>query len=260
LEYLNTHGSSDIDELSRLLGASPMTIRRDIAYLESMGSVRRVHGGVELAAGSPLSRKWSQTIRLNRAQKHAIGMAAAAIIPEDSVIAIDGSSTAYFVARNLVDRRLTVITNGVEVLAELGRRPNIKLFVTGGELRDVGDLVGPHARLFAENTHVDSYIFGIAGFDPAVGLTDPTIYDVEIKRVFLARSRRNILVADSSKLNRRFAFLLAPFSAVHTFVTDNGIPDQVVADLERQGIEVIVADVAAHTPPAILEPDLSLNS
>lgn len=256
LDHISIHGFSTIQELSQLLNASPMTVRRDIAYLESVGSVRSVHGGVELAIGSPLSRRWTQTVRMNQAQKHAIGIAAAAIIPEDSVIAIDGSSTAYFVARNLANRRLTVITNGVEVLVELGRRPNIALFVTGGELRDVGDLVGPHARLLAESTHVDSYIFGIAGFDLIAGLTEATIYDVEIKRTFMNQARRNILVADSSKANRRFAFTLAPFTAIHTFVTDNGISPQLVSELERQGVQVIVAPVKEDPPATVPEPIL----
>lgn len=50
LDALQRHGVLRISELTGTLGATAVTIRRDIAHLAAEGVVRRVHGGVALVA------------------------------------------------------------------------------------------------------------------------------------------------------------------------------------------------------------------
>jgi DeoR family transcriptional regulator of aga operon len=54
-------------------------------------------------------------------------------------------------------------------------------------------------------------------------------------------SKRVIVVADSSKFNRRGFAFIAPVSKIHTLITDKGIPADERSKLESMGIEVIVA-------------------
>ena len=55
-----------------------------------------------------------------------------------------------------------------------------------------------------------------------------------------------ILMLDSSKLGVRSLFQVADFDDIDILVTDSGINDQMVADLEQLGIEMRIADPLAY--------------
>ncbi|MHB9010174.1 MAG: DeoR/GlpR family DNA-binding transcription regulator, partial [Limisphaerales bacterium] len=114
-EYLQRVEFASLDELSKQVGVSPSTVRRDLAILESAGNIRRTHGGARLF--NPRSDEFLFNTRepLQLAEKEAIARAAAALVePRESVI-IDAGTTAFHVARELESRRPQLITNSLPV-------------------------------------------------------------------------------------------------------------------------------------------------
>ena len=59
--------------------------------------------------------------------------------------------------------------------------------------------------------------------------------------MLLERAERVVVVADSSKFGRVLPGHIAPLSAMHVLVTDDGITTEVVAALTAAGVEVVIA-------------------
>src|SRR5580693_4113070 len=135
LEQLATGNAVDVGGLAKELGASPATIRRDLATLERQRLLERTHGGAVAHAVSyelPLRYKG---VRHSEA-KRRIAEVAAAYASEGMAIGLTGGTTATEVARALADhQKLTIVTNALNVAAELAVRPKLKLIVTGGVVR-----------------------------------------------------------------------------------------------------------------------------
>ena len=153
-----------IDELSRLLKVSSATVRRDLDYLESLGEIRRVHGGavgIESRLEEPL---FDDKTAIAVAEKHRIAEAAPTLIQPGDTIYLDGGSTVLGLARLVRERtNLTIVTNSLRAAIELaGGGP--RLIMIGGELRRLSQtLVGPLTRLLLEQLNVDTAFMGTMG-------------------------------------------------------------------------------------------------
>lgn len=88
-----------VDDLAVILETSRETVRRDLTLMSEQGRLRKVHGGAvftQTALESPLGDRRAMA----RAEKIAIGRAAARLFREgDSLLINSGSTTAYFANR-----------------------------------------------------------------------------------------------------------------------------------------------------------------
>src|SRR4051794_29897224 len=133
LDRVAENGSVDVPSLAQQFGVSAATIRRDLQALHHQGLLRRTHGGaLPRPAGLELPLQY-KTSRQHR-EKRAIGLACAALVRDGDVVGMTGGTTATEVARALADRRgLTIVTNALNIAAELVARPHVRLVVIGGE-------------------------------------------------------------------------------------------------------------------------------
>ncbi|GAA1144524.1 hypothetical protein GCM10009630_48880 [Kribbella jejuensis] len=136
LDLLSERGLMSVECLCRELRVSPATLRRDMIHLEEQGLICRTHGGARPATGPELPVRLRDTKQPHI--KHAIGVAAAALLPSNRplAVAIGGGSTAAEVARELGGRRrLTIVTNALTTAAAVAARPNLQVIMTGGVIR-----------------------------------------------------------------------------------------------------------------------------
>ena len=124
-----------IGELSSEVQVSQATIRRDLNHLQSLGEVRRVHGGVVSIESRLEEPLFDDKTAIRAKEKLQIAQAALTHIRPHETIYLDGGSTVLELARLLRDwSNLTIVTNSLRAVLELaGRGP--KLIVVGGELR-----------------------------------------------------------------------------------------------------------------------------
>ena len=254
-EQLRSQHVVSIASLSKALGASEMTIRRDLMRLEKMGLCRRTHGGAVSTHGI-LARDidYRQREQLHVAEKVAIGRAAAAMVQEGETIAIDAGTTTAQLAVALKGRRnITVITNSLRVLDQLCDSPGITLISTGGTVAPAMDgefghgdhfLVGSLAEATLRRFRPHKAFMGTTGITITDGLSNSLIEQAELKRLMMELSAEVILLADHSKFGRVASSIAGPVTLLHRVITDTGIPSQMKGALEELGIEVIVVEPA----------------
>ena len=240
LDLINREGRVLVKDLAGRFRTSQVTIRKDLEVLHSQGAIYRTHGGaLPVRTGALLDPSLREKEKLHRKEKLRIGSLAASLVKEGQSVVLDSGSTTTMIARELREfRNLTVITNGVNIAAELAGT-SIEVILTGGTLRENSfSLVGPLAEETLRRLSADILFLGVDGFDVHFGLTTPNLLEATVNRVMIEISRRTIVVCDSSKFGRRSLSLIAPPSAVHQTITDNRISKVDLHALEEAGIEV----------------------
>jgi len=240
LEELSTGGSVSVADLAERLGVSSATVRRDLELLEEQRLLTRTHGGaVAQMVSYELPLRYKSARR--HEQKRRIGQEAAKRVHDGAVIGLTGGTTTTEVARAIVDRQLTVVTNALNIASELAIRPNIKLVVTGGVARSESyELVGPLAEQTLEDLHLDVAFLGADGVAAVEGLTTYHEIEAHTDRALIERARQVVLVADASKLGRVAFARICPLSAVHELVTDGDADPDGLRSLREAGLETTV--------------------
>jgi len=242
LELLSHEGRVLVKDLAPRFTTSQVTIRKDLEILHSRGLLHRTHGGaLPIPTGALLDPSLREKEKLHRKEKQRIGAAAAKLVKEGESVILDSGTTTTAVARALREfGNLTVITNAVNIAAELAGT-SIEVILTGGLLRENSfSLVGPLAEESLHRLSADIVFMGVDGFDVHFGLTTPNLLEAKVNRVMMEIAKRVVVVCDSSKFGRRSLSLIAPTSAVHQTITDNRIPKSDLVALQEAGIEVVM--------------------
>src|SRR5690606_9692772 len=114
LEMLREQGRVSVNELSKRLLVSAVTIRHDLRALEDDKLLERTHGGAVLPRRKPVTPELTFDARLReqRAVKDALAQEAAKRVQAGATIALD-SSTTVFAMLPILKRlsRLIVVTH-----------------------------------------------------------------------------------------------------------------------------------------------------
>jgi DeoR family transcriptional regulator of aga operon len=229
-----------VADLCGRLGVSAATVRRDLEQLEAQHLLTRTHGGaVAQMVSYELPLRYKSARR--QEQKRRIGQEAASRVHDGAVIGLTGGTTTTEVAREIVDRQLTVVTNALNIASELAIRPNIKLVLTGGVARPESyELVGPLAEGTLADIHLDIAFIGADGVTAADGLTTHHEIEAHTDRALMERAPHVVVVADGSKLGRIAFARICPISAVHELVTDREADPDELRALREAGLEATV--------------------
>lgn len=235
-------GFVTVDVLGSTLGASQMTVRRDLQHLEDQGLLRRTHGGA--AAGSP-SGDSGHDERTAQAlpAKRAIGRRAADLIKDGQTIFLDAGTTAVEVARQLKGRRrVTVITPSLSVIDALLHDPNVRVIATGGTIRSSQlVMIGGPAEAMLTERRADVAFISAAGFSVEDGATDYEDAEVAVKRAMIRNAKVIYLIVDSTKIGRITPLVVTDAHRFSAIITDDGITPEQVGLIREAGVEVIVA-------------------
>lgn len=205
VELLISHKSLTTEALSLQLNVCKETIRRDLSELQEQGKVLRSHGRARMIhrenqdSGDPFH------IRLKSHYAHKADIAREALtwIEEGMVIALDASSTCWYLARQLPDINIHVFTNSQPICRELARREHIQLISSGGRLeRKYGCYVNPSLISQLKPLDIDLFIFSCEGIDSNGALWDSNTINAEFKSTLLKRAAQSLLLIDKSKFNR----------------------------------------------------------
>jgi DeoR family transcriptional regulator, aga operon transcriptional repressor len=240
LEILNRDGRVLVLDLARRFETSQVTIRKDLEELHAHALIHRTHGGAlparEGALEDPTLREKE---KLHRKEKLRIAQTAAGMVQEGQVVILDSGTTTTAIAHSLRHfHHLTVVTNAVNIAAELSGTA-VEVILTGGTLRKNSfSLVGPIAEETLHRLNADVLFLGVDGFDVQYGLSTPNLLEAKVNRVMVEVAKRTVAVCDSSKFGRRSLSLIVPPSALHQVVTDRGVLKSDVRLLKKAGIEV----------------------
>ena len=240
LEMVKSDGRVLVGSLAKHFRTSQVTIRKDLDVLQSQGLILRSHGGALPAQTGVLE---DPTLRekekLHRKEKLQIAAAAAHMVKEGQVIILDSGTTTTAIARSLREfENLTVITNAVNIAAELSGS-SVEVLLTGGTLRKNSfSLVGPIAEETLHRLNADILFLGVDGFDIHYGLSTPNLLEAKVNRAMMDVARLTVAVCDSSKFGRRSLSSIAQVSEIQHLICDRGISKHDLAALKKAGLEI----------------------
>ncbi|GGG08202.1 D-beta-D-heptose 1-phosphate adenosyltransferase [Rhodococcoides trifolii] len=242
---IGQRGRVSVTELADSFEVTTETVRRDLAVLDRIGLVKRVHGGA-VPASTLISTEPGMAERehTHADQKDRIASKALAYLPPagGSMIVDAGTTTARLAALLPVDCDLNVVTNSVPIAARLATVPSAHLHLLGGRVRGVTQAsVGEDALRVLGTLRVDVAFVGTNAISVGHGLSTPDSDEAAVKRAIVLAANQVVVVADSAKLGREFLISFAPIDSVDVLVTDDGISSADVTRLQDQGIEVVVA-------------------
>ncbi|GGQ27695.1 DeoR/GlpR family DNA-binding transcription regulator [Streptomyces roseolilacinus] len=254
LDEVRRRGGVRVNELTRRLNVSDMTVRRDLDALARQGVVEKVHGGaVPVAEARTHEPGFEAKSALEPGAKEDIARVAAAMAAPGSAIALSGGTTTYAVARWLLDvPDLTVVTNSVRVADVFhsapapepggGPRPGAATVVLTGGVRTPSDaLVGPVADQAIGMLHFDVLFLGVHGVSVEAGLSTPNLAEAETNRRLIRSARRVVVVADHTKWGKVALSSFARLEEVDTLVTDAGVSEGVRAAMAEHLPGLVVA-------------------
>lgn len=247
---LESVGRVMVNELTERFGVSAVTVRKDLDALERRSLLRRIRGGA-VSAGNSDEGAWGMRLRHSQAAKQAIAKSVAALVTDGDVIALDSSTTSYYLAQELLDRRnLVVITNGLRTATLLMEESTSMVVLPGGVLRRSSEsMVGPLGDLLTGRGPIGMGFFGLVSLSPELGLLEASVEEAQTKTFLAAACDQVFGLFDSSKAAR---FGLHPFvgpNDITGLYTDDAIPAHVVAAWADAGVAVQVAsgsDAAVH--------------
>jgi DeoR/GlpR family transcriptional regulator of sugar metabolism len=241
LQILEDRKSIDIHSLKELLNVSEPTIRNDLRFLENEGKLQRTHGG---ATQVPKSKEmpYSQRSIVQQKEKDRIGKAAVAWIQKGETVFLDAGSTIMSLAEQLPDElEFNAVTTALHIALEAGKHPNASVHLVGGMLRSsLQELIGPKAIQGIKEIHAHKVFLSISGMDLTKGATENHVFSAEVKKAMVESADQVILLADSTKAGKVFFAEVLPLSEIDVLITDSGISQEFLTELQQMGIHVVV--------------------
>lgn len=232
-------------DLCNLTGASEATIRRDIATLDQDGLLRRVRGGAEALsppqvvglAGRPFSV--NETMRIE--EKQAIAAAAVDLCEDGDAIIINGGTTTFQMVHPLASRRMQVFTNSFPIAEHLLKHSKNTIMLSGGTIyREQNIILSPFDNDVTRNFCARRMFMGAQGLGP-LGLMEADPLLIQAEQKLIGQADELIVLADSTKFERRSSLVLCPLNRITTVITDDQISDKAAAMLEAAEVTLIVA-------------------
>ena len=244
LDAVRTKPVVTVRELVAATDVSPATLRRDLAKLDEMGQIRRVHGGVEAKEQGFRPHLATRAFDANQAlhveRKRAIAQTAANLCDDGESIIINAGTTTYQMVDFLRHRRLQILTNSLPIASELLVSSENRIVLPGGEIyREQGIILSPFDQDAIQHYSATKMFMSCFAVSP-LGIIegDPLIARAEAK--LLSRAERLIVIADSSKFEPRGSMAVCPLSRVHTLITDDAAPSSALDPVRQAGVNVVI--------------------
>lgn len=225
---LHRLGPQSVIELSHRYQVSRETIRRDIKQLAKLGRAEKFHGGARILDldAEPL---FTQRLNSNIDEKKRVAKKTADQIKTGATLLLDNSSTACFLARELVLRpKLTVVTFSLEIghiFAMAGGDHTV--YLPGGSLsHEDRSIVGQSSIDFMSQFTPDYFIFSVVAASASNGLLDINPFEASFKRKMFKQSNTNILMVDSTKFTNSGLIHICDWDVLDILVTDD-VPEPV---------------------------------
>lgn len=244
---ITLRGAVSVADLCDLLGASPATIRRDLAALEEEGILSKGYGGASVRSQRPA--KEALAIRENRfvQEKRAIAHAAVRLIKSGDTLFLNDGSSILALAHELAltDLELFVATPAVNIADVLTNSPNITVCLLGGFLRQNSLATGGHfAETMVDQIGADVALLSCDAFSTTDGMCFMHPEDAALARKMSAKASRTVSLVYTAKAGRKARIASVPINDIDVFVTEERRPI-LESELTQANVEIIVAETEA---------------
>lgn len=235
-------GFARIDDLTKLLGVSLMTVHRDLDALAHQGYLTKIRGGATANPNALLEARVTERVAAMREEKTAIAAHAAKLLAPGQTVFVDDSTTAMAMVPHLVaSAPITVATNFLPVIAKLAGVSGVELIVLGGAYHAV-----PEACFGSRTVESISHLHADLALMSTTGITGVSCYHrseitVTSREAFMANATTSVLLVDHAKFGRQATHLLCNLTAFDVVITDIGIDREDELMLRSEGINLELA-------------------
>lgn len=239
-EYIRTKEIVSLNELCENFGISMNTVRRDINELVTQGSAKKVYGGV--CAVSRDLIPYDERESKNAESKKLIAKTAAGLVKDGDIIFIDSGTTTHHIVSYLKDKRVTILTDSLNVCLDVLAFPNLSVISPGGPLvRKTCSFSGWRDYDFMRDINIKKAFMAATGVSITDGVTNSSPEEYEIKKRVVKKSDSVYLLADSSKFDRSSMMTFCRMDEIDAIITDNQPPQEYINFCADNDIEITVA-------------------
>lgn len=207
LTMIDSQHALATNELAANLGVSIETVRRDIRDLHQQGKIIRQHGKIKGLAEDNRDNGLSFDDRFRRHarnKKELVAQVLAEIKP-GMCIALDASSTCWYLSKQLPNIPITVITNSFRICCELEKKDTITLVCTGGILvrKYSSFFMSSDAMATIKSKQIDLFIFSCDSIDKLGNIWDTNNGNAKFKKYVFGWAKNKVLLIDKSKIGSR---------------------------------------------------------
>ncbi|MCI8770328.1 MAG: DeoR/GlpR transcriptional regulator [Lachnospiraceae bacterium] len=242
VDFINDKGNITFAQLEkRFPSVSQMTLRTDLKSLDEAKKIVRIHGGaksVELVLGTDdyIGRR---SIR-NVEEKETIAEKVVSMIKPNTTVYLDSGSTTTALAKIWPDQPNFIFTSSMTCLMELSKLQRPTVFVLGGELNKYSmSACGVWAIDAVKTVNFDLAVLGVTNYSPDTGFSCEVLMESYLKRAVLQQSAENIVLMDSSKMDKKSTFHICQLEEVNTVVSDQNVSAQLREQCEKAGVYLL---------------------
>ncbi|WP_438448909.1 DeoR/GlpR family DNA-binding transcription regulator [Gorillibacterium sp. sgz5001074] len=245
IRHLQDNRRITVEELCALLDISKDTARRDLIKLEEQRRIVRTRGGAMLPSFSKEIDHYEKRLHTERGVKREIAHAAARLVRPGDYLMLDSSTTVQFTVESISFSGNVAVTNSIDIAGLLASREGVTLHLLGGQLhKEQRYVYGPRAAATLAEYRFDKLLLGACGIT-AEGLSNPYEEEGLLIRDMIRSADQVIVLADSSKFGKRLFCRVAGFDSVDVLVTNEKPPAEIMEQLEKYGVDVIVTGTDA---------------
>ena len=224
-ELLLENKSVVVTDLSKKFDVAEETVRRDLKQLEEEGFLIRTYGGAFIQEGSTNKVNYMLRMEAYIKEKKIIANKALKLIENGESIYLDDSTTAFYLAKELKNKRITVLTNSQIILNELSGVENIKLISTGGYLsQETMSYTGKVALDSLSNLYVDKSFVSCRMVSLERGATDSIEENAQIRKVVISHSNLSYLLVDETKIDNTSLFKICDLKDLDGIISNKSFP------------------------------------
>lgn len=240
LDLLEKENYVSVQQLCDLFKVSAVTIRKDLKLLEDKGLLFRTHGGATVENPYINDRHVSEKEKLHVSEKEAIAKAAVKLIkPNDSIMIASGTTMQALAKTLSIEEQLNITTSSLNVSLELTKSPYYDILQLGGTVRHSSSSVTGHfSQAVLENISCNLLFLGVDGIDINHGCTTTSLEEAMLNKKMISSAQKVIVLADSSKFNRKGFGKICNLSEIHHIITDSGISHTLAEEIQSMGIQL----------------------
>jgi DeoR/GlpR family transcriptional regulator of sugar metabolism len=246
LDLVKQRGFINLVDLAQELRVSESTVRRDLDYWHSQGTLKRIHGGAMFTGDGPALPALEARSTSQVQEKRKIARVAAGRIRDGDAIILDGGTTTLEIAQCLLGRRLQIVTNNLPIANLFANSAETDLVMLGGYVYPTtGVALGPLTIQMLKDVHVQQTILSVAGIT-AKGLFNGNPLLVETQRQMMRCADEVVVVADHTKIGRQSLAFLCEFDSIDTLIVDGNLSSEQRKLIDQAGVDLILTD---NAPP-----------
>jgi len=244
IDIVNDLNEVSINLLGKKFGVSKSTIYRDLILLDKQGQLKKtIRGAIKIEEFLIEEDSYfANGLKIKNAEKRAIAIKALGYIGSDESIILDAGTANFLLAKEIKNSDLwdlTVVTNNIITQLLLVKNRNLRVVAPGGLIMEgcysaLGDFLGDMLK----NISANIVFITTKGISLDGSISEFEYSESKIKQLFLQKSRKKILMFNSTKFGRMGIYKVANLTDFDVIITDSGITKEHLEVLKKTGVKL----------------------